>query len=81
MVKIHVEQTTDTDWEIRTGSDHEDRAVAGTVTVTGPTSAKGSCGSVYFKGLQPGAVVGQIIDYLRTGQTPQPQIRSVRLQG
>ena len=35
MVKIHVEQTTDTDWEIRTGSDHEDRAVAGTVTVTG----------------------------------------------
>ena len=26
-MKIHVEQTTDTDWEIRTGSDHEDRAV------------------------------------------------------
>ena len=65
-MKIHVEQTTDTDWEIRTGDNHEDRTVAGSVTVTGPTSAKGSCGNEYFKGLQPGHVVGQIIDYLRT---------------
>ena len=34
-MKIHVEQTTDTDWEIRTGDNSEDRTVAGSVTVTG----------------------------------------------
>ena len=32
------------------------------------TSAKGSCGTEYFKGLRPGDVIGQIIDYLRSRQ-------------
>ena len=65
-MRIHVEQTTDTQWEIRTGDDHEDRTVAGSVTVTGATSAKGSCGTEHFRGLRPGDVVGQIIDYLHS---------------
>ena len=65
-MRIHVEQTTDTKWEIRTGVNHEDRTVAGSVTITGPTSAIGNCGTEHFRGLRPGNVIGQIIDYLRT---------------
>ena len=49
-MRIHVEQTTDTQWEIRTGVNHEDRTVAGSVTVTGPTSAIGNCGTEHFRG-------------------------------
>ena len=67
-MRIHVEQTAETKWEIRTGLDREDRTVVGTVAVTGETSAKGSCGTEYFKGLRPGDVIGQIIDYLRSRQ-------------
>ena len=44
---------------------------------TGVTSTKGSCGTEHFKGLQPGNVIGQIIDYLR-GKTPS-QIGYLRI--
>ena len=62
-VKIHVEQTTDTEWEIRTGDDLDDRTRKATVIVTGPTSAK----SDYHgkSGRTPGYVIGVIIDEIR----------------
>ena len=73
MVWIHVEQISDTEWEIRTGDDHEDRKKVCTVTVTGPSSATSDYQGK--SGFRPGSVIGQIIDIIRGN--PQPQIRSI----
>ena len=73
-MKLHVEQISDTEWEIRTGNNHEDREKVCTVTVTGPTSAT----SDYHgeSGRSPGYVIGAIIDKIRGYR---PQIGSMRI--
>ena len=75
MVWVHVKQTSDTEWEIRTEPEGERYHV----TVTGPTSAESD-----YPGKNrhrtPGAVIGDIINAIRGNPTPQNKVEELANQ-
>ena len=78
MVRIHVEQITDTVWEIRTGDNHEDRVTVGKVQLFDQSTAEGH---IYYgadgqeefigKDPHPGKVIGEVIDRIIEDRGPR----------